>query len=67
MKGMVLNSYRLGWILLILALVTRVLVYFDLGWRLVAIKVVPRNLLELSVVLFVICIASESYGRATQK
>lgn len=67
MKGMVQNSYRLGWVLLVLALVTRVLVYFDLGWRLVAIKVVPRNLLELSVVLFVICIASEAYGRATQK
>ncbi|HXZ28168.1 MAG TPA: hypothetical protein VEG08_09255 [Terriglobales bacterium] len=67
MKGMVQNSYRLGWILLVLAVVTRILVYFDLGWRLVAIKVVPRNLLELSVVFFVICLASEAYGRATQK
>ncbi|HUK88718.1 MAG TPA: hypothetical protein VLT85_13710 [Terriglobales bacterium] len=67
MKGMVQNSYRLGWILLVLALVTRALVFFDLGWRLVAIKVVPRNLLELSVVFFVICVASEAYGRAAQK
>jgi hypothetical protein len=65
--GMVRISYMLGWILLVLALVARVLLYFGLAWQMVAIRVVPRNLLELSITFFVICVASEAYGRAAQK
>ena len=52
-------TYYLGW----LATALGALSHFGLGLRLDAINLPQRNLLEASVLLFVICMASELRAR----
>jgi hypothetical protein len=54
-------AYATGWISIVLGLVYRALLYSGIGAHFaIATNVAPRNLLQLSLLAFVIAIASDT-------
>ncbi len=61
-------TYRLGWLFLLAAVVFRALMLTSTGYEVLrATTVLPHNFFELSVLSFLICLATEAYGRASSK
>ncbi len=62
-------AYIAGWVLLVASLIFRVVVPFSMGAQnfVSRTSLWPHNLFQLSMIAFVICIASYCKGRAEQK
>ena len=61
-------TYRWGMVVAGLAVVYRILAFTHFGQAISrATTVEPRNCLQLSVLLLLMCIASEAYARAAAK
>ena len=61
-------TYRLGWFFLVAALVFRALLRTSEGYEIAVLTgVAPRNLLQMSSILFLICVATDAYERARTK
>ncbi|MGH9508380.1 MAG: hypothetical protein ACRD2M_00455 [Terriglobales bacterium] len=59
-------SYRLAWVFAAAAITYRLLIRTGIGWRIYEMTgVVPSNLFQMSILLFVIVLASEAYGRSS--
>ena len=58
MEGIVRATYTLGWVCLGLAIVGRVLLFTSLSERMLAVNIMPRNIIQLSFLFFLIAIAS---------
>ena len=68
MNGTVRLMYRLGWVFFAGALLYRVSMIFQFGYSVYyATSVLPRNLMEMSFLSFLVAIATESYARASSK
>lgn len=66
MTGMVKLTYRLGWVFLAVALVSRILLTTSLRERMIEINVLPRNFLQLTVVFFLASVASYAYHQTSK-
>lgn len=67
-QSLVRLTYRLGWLFLFAALIFRGLLLTASGVQMVrATTVLPHNLLQMSALFFLICLATEAYARASSK
>jgi hypothetical protein len=62
------RTYQAGWIVLIIAALYRIVSESSLGMKLANLtSLQPRNMLQLSMMLFLICAASYAYAAVLAK
>jgi hypothetical protein len=66
MAGIARLTYWLGWVSLVVALVSRVLLNTSVREHMVNMNVLPRNFVQLTLIFFVASIASYTASRSSQ-
>lgn len=58
MQGLARQTYWLGWVLLALAVIARIVSYTNASEHLISSGLLPRNFLQLSFLFFLISVAT---------